>query len=355
MSISARSTRRTRTLLGRLTLAAALIVGAGAVGAVGAPSSSAAVADSGHSASVTAVSALPSAEQLRSSHEAARARNSKIALRDWMRANVSSRRTPRSGTHPGGRVDSQARADAMRGKTVTGRVEIGGSGTYVFDQVTFRNRGKIEILDNVTANITMRDVLIDQADQSEFAAPFQMKGRGTLTVDRVEIRGGTDAYQQFRGSIRGRYLYIHDARPFTAPFEGNRSHFDGMQIMGGNVDIYGAYIDYTAAPASGQAFYVGHDVADTGTIRLINSFVDGGGNALTMQPRGTRSAPRWPSVVEFDGLLGAEGFKRSTYASLYNPDGLPWDKGLVTKERVQFSPCGETFRLDNGITKPEIC
>ncbi len=295
---------------------------------------------------------------LRSTWQQARrdaiAQGSYAPLTAWMDKYVSGARTPRSGTHRGGTVTSQAEADAMRGKTVTGRIDIPSSaGTVVFDQVTFDNKGKIEILGG---NITFRRSLIDQGPNSDYAAPFQNKG-GVVTFDRVEIINGTDSFQQYRGTARGQFVYTHDVRQTTAPFTDNRSHFDAYQIMGGNVDIYGAYSDYLGGPGSGQNFYVGHDVTDTGTIKLIDSVLIGAnaGHPLTMQSRENR----WPEVIEFDGLLASDYKGSRRFASIFSTSsGGNFSTSSVSKETVTFL-CGngrtESHPIRNGLDDGVVC
>lgn len=253
-------------------------------------------------------------------------------LRSWFDANTAGP-TGLSGTHAGGMITTQAQADVLAGKTITGPLIVNGTVVlrdFVMQKATMTITG---------GTVKVQNVLIDAQYQTTADCGYLNIKGGNVDLYRVQIRGAGDGIRMTSSpTVSSKYLYIHS--PATA-YSCN-GHHDGIQVMGGSASFQRTFVDYTNGPPAGQGILVKADSQDIKDFRYNYSFFTGGGNSMTFEP----TAKGYPDVIDLSNVLAAKGCSKNLF-SLYLTSAE--QAAMVTKWSVKISPSGAVIQAKNGI------
>ena len=268
---------------------------------------------------------------LDTSYDAAWLTSNHETLRGWFNANAAG--PSPSGTHGGGTITTQAQADAMAGKTVTGTVTINGS-------LTLRDvRVSRSVVNINSGTVRLENVLIDAQNVVTGSCGYLNIRGGNVDLYRVQMRGTPDGIRMLGSpNLTAKYLYIHSP---TRNVSCN-GHHDGIQVMGGSASIQRSFVDYSGGPSSGQGILVKADSQDIKTFRYTKSYFTGGGNAMTFVP----TNKGFPDVIDLTDLMGSRGCLKDLF-SIYLTSSA--QTAMITKWNVKISPSGKVVQIRNGL------
>ncbi len=280
-------------------------------------------------------------EQLRASWEAAWRTGDHEVLRAWFEAQ---RFGPDAvtGTHPGGAVRTQADADAMRGKRVTGATTVDGDVTITG---VFFDGARVDV---VGGDVTFSDVLHDARGSTASPAHLRVfEGRDRpvrVHFDRVEVRNGQDGVQTAATATTAEFVYVHSVAPSTGDLQGDRTHQDGWQHMRGTLDVQRSFVDYRGARTS--VVMLKPDHGDVPSARINRTVLQGGGPILFhVHDAGTRTLGR----VDLSRNLVA-GTPGRTLASVWQVSPRVVEE--LRAQTVTASPGGQVLAIRDAAKLP---
>jgi hypothetical protein len=195
------------------------------------------------------------------------------------------------------KVSSQAHADAMSGKKVTKDITF-APGKYTVSNVYFAG-GRI---DQQQGDVTYRDILMDAQNGTEFPNYWRIGKGASADLERVEIRGNQDGLQTYAedNSFRLRYVYIHSPSPTTGGLKGNNTHQDGLQHMGGHLDMSRTIINYTGGKQSVMMLKLDHG---DGSMNLRENLFVRNGKIMWIWDNGSH---QWSDVKMEDNVVAGK-------------------------------------------------
>ncbi len=229
-------------------------------------------------------------------------------IRAWFEDNVGPT-VPIKGTVGGGRISSQADADRLVGKTVTGRLSVDCT-------CTLRDFAIVDA--NLTVNggeVTVKDAFFDGRGNTSMGVLIKVRGSAKVDLSRIEITGHQDGIHSYtRGYTHGEFIYIHD----VAKNNPKRFHQDGIQTIGGATDFSKSYIDMRGGMVS--ATLIKPDALPIPYAKVNSSVLMGGGWTIHVHdgPKGT------PRNVDVSGNLVAKGYRKALMSTwkLSNPGAV---------------------------------
>jgi hypothetical protein len=216
-------------------------------------------------------------------------------MRRWYLDNLAPRRIPRTGTVGATTVTTQAQADALRGKTITGRLTV--SAVVTIEQITMRGA---DIRVNGNAHLTLRHALLDGGGNTGLTGMMEVHQNSRVTLEFVEIVRHYDGLRLYGtgGLMYGKYIFMHSMA--TSNPAGH--HQDGVQQMAGQVRMDRIFIDGRGANTS--TFMVKPDVS-TSTLTDINESTLFGAPLRAHTKSGTVNNPQ---NVDYSGNLIGDSY-----------------------------------------------
>jgi hypothetical protein len=254
-------------------------------------------------------------------------------LLSWFNANVTGPRTATSGTHPGGTISSQAAADAVSGRRVTGDLTI--SCTCVVHDFTTNSRI------NVTGNVQLQYFKQDGLNQTQRTDLFVVGSGATADLLAGRIVNSQDGIRT-GGRLTATYTYI--SNPSTS--NPLNHHQDGIQQYGGTLSVSRSAINYTRSNTS--TILIKPDSSTITESKWANNLFMGGGYSIHMhddQPCGCRTIQA--SGFAFPDNLVARGYANGL-ASVWHVNGATVSKAGTYQLLVSTADGGGTRVLRDG-------
>jgi hypothetical protein len=251
----------------------------------------------------------------------------------WFSTNVTGPRTATSGTHPGGTISSQAAADRVAGKRVTGDMTI--SCTCLVHDFTTNSRI------NVTGNVKLQYFKQDGLKQTKRTDLFVVGSGATADLLAGRIVNSQDGIRT-GGHLTATYTYI--SNPSTSnPLD---HHQDGIQQYGGTLSVSRSAINYTGSNTS--TILIKPDSSTITASKWANNLLMGGGYSIHMhddQPGNARTIQA--SGFAFPDNLVARGYTDGL-ASVWHVNSATVSKAGTYKLFVSTAHGGGTRALRDG-------
>jgi hypothetical protein len=146
----------------------------------------------------------------------------------------------------------------------------------------------------------VRNLVVEDSEILQTAVSPQVDGiiGGNFTLRRVEVNGGVDTVKVFKNNVTIDASWLHGTQLQTDPYSGQKTHNDGVQVLGGTtIKIANTRIE----GADNSAIMVSQEAAATVGLDIQNNWLDGGGCTVNIVPKDLDSIG---PIVLADNLFG---------------------------------------------------
>lgn len=271
------------------------------------------------------------AEETAASWQAAWDSRSTDVLREWFVANTGPRVDLTESSSGLYRVASQADADGLAGRTVTGRVEVVASGVRVRDfKVVSDGSGSeaVSVAGGLTG-VVLEDFEVDGQDQLTTTAAVGGDSYAEVTVRRAHVHHSLDGVRLFEGSTY-EFVFVEEATVNEDYVEGTSSqHADAVQVVraGSPVHVSRSWLDHGAdGPNVTSVALVKSDAGAVEDVTVESSYLNGGRYTVIVE-EGEHGPPQ-------DVVVRGNRFGRDYQFGLWSGAGVDSGAGYDLSDNV---------------------